>query len=98
MGDIVNVQRFGKEPTELIDPHCVPVVPGHDLQVHTLPNGNLILTTLTYQFDPEGQLVAVVTTRTEWTPEVLMAVRRKVAYVLEAGELAGMEPANVLAS
>ena len=83
---------------DIIYPHCVPVVPGHDLQVHTLPNGNLILTTLTHQVDPEGQVVAVVTTRTEWTPETLAAVRRKVAYVLEAGALAMMEPANVLAS
>ena len=83
---------------DIIDPHCVPVVPGHDLQVHTLPNGNLILTTLTHQVDPDGQIVAVVRVRTEWTPEVLMAVRRKVALVLEGGALAAMEPANTMAS
>jgi len=83
---------------DIIDPHCVPVVPGHDLQTHILPNGNVMLTLLTHQVQPDGEIVAVVTCRAEWQPEKLKAVHRQLMAVMEAGALAMMETANVLAS
>lgn len=82
---------------DVVDPHCVPVTPAHDAQVFTLPNGHIMLTVITHQFDTDGQLMGVVTARMEWTEERLREVRQKVGAVLEGGLLATMTPANVMA-
>lgn len=84
-------------PVDVVDPHCVPVVPGHDLLMHTLPNGNVLLTLLTHQVDTEGQAIAVVTCRVEWQPERLKAAHDRLIVMLEGGPLATMIPANVMA-
>lgn len=84
-------------PVEIIDPHCVPVVPGHDLLIHTLPNGNILLTLVTHQVAVEGHVIGVVTCRVEWDPERLKEAHARLIARIEAGELATMIPANVLA-
>jgi len=76
---------------ETIDPHCVPVVPGHDLLIHTLPNGNILLTLVTHQVDTEGRIVGVVTCRVEWEPEALKKASDRVSTLLEAGDIAFMQ-------
>jgi len=83
--------------TDIIDPRCVPVVPGHDLLMHNLPNGNVLLTLLTHHIEADGTLVGVVTCRAEWVPERLKAVHEKLMAIMAAGPLATMEPVNAMA-
>lgn len=83
--------------TEIIDPRCMAVVPGHDLLMHNLPNGNVLLTLLTHQIEADGTLVGVVTCRAEWVPERLKAVHEKLMAQMAAGPLATMEPVNAMA-
>lgn len=88
----LNIRRY-----DTIDPHCVPVTPGHGLQVHTLPNGNFLLTVFTYHVDTDGETIGVVTARIEWRREQLADALHQTQVVLDAGELATMAPANALA-
>lgn len=83
-------------PTDIIDPHCVPVVPGHDLLIHALPNGNVLLTLVTHQVDTDGRVVGVVTCRVEWERAALRAAHARLIAMLEAGDLAFIPPINVL--
>ncbi|KQZ00873.1 hypothetical protein ASD45_08400 [Pseudolabrys sp. Root1462] len=83
--------------TDIVDPHCVPVVPGHELLMHNLPNGNVLLTLLTHHIEPDGSLIGVVTCRVEWQPERLKAVHDRLMAAMDAGPLLTMEPANMIA-
>lgn len=84
-------------PTAIIDPHSVPVVPGHDLLMHTLPNGNILLTLVTHQVDSDGQLIGVVTCRVEWEPKALKAAHARLIAMIE-GDIAFIPIANRLMS
>lgn len=93
----MTIKRMPALVIEIIDPHCVPVIPGHDLLMHTLPNGNILLTLVTHQVDASGELVGVVTCRVEWEPEALKAAHMRLIAMLDAGDIAFMQPANVMA-
>lgn len=84
---------------EVIDPHCVPVTPvDYICRVDFLP-GNTVLVTMTKtQSSCEGGLVRVITARIEWPLALFRAALRQCEYAVEAGQLATLKSANVLAS